>query len=117
MNKEGGNSSWRSSPSGGNRKKRWENEQILSEIENQNRLRDQDKVPRKVFLRDLSHTLVLRALQFFFFCLAVSLFLYAQDENRSSGVASLQNIYPLELVSFAAAVFSINTATTCFVSE
>jgi amino acid permease len=100
---------------GRNRKKRWEKDHILSEIENQNRQREQEKVPRHLFFQNLSRALSLRVVQFFFFYLFVSLFLYAQDEGSSSGVAVLKEIYPLQILTFAAAVFSINAATTCFV--
>ena len=102
-------------PSGRIRKKRWEKDHILSEIENQNRQREQEKIPRQLFIRNLSHALRFRVVYFFFFYLAVSLFLYAQEEG-TSGVAVLQDIYPLQILAFAAAVLSINAACTCLVS-
>ena len=103
--------------SGGKRKK-WETEQILREIEKQNKhTEDDEEIPSKVFLRELTNALAVRAVQFFFLCLAMSLFLHAQDDNENAGVASLQDIYPLELITFVTAVFAINAGATCFVSD
>lgn len=100
-----------------NKKKGWENDQILSEIETQNRTRDQEKVPRQLFLRNLSSSLRLRVVQFFFIYLAVILFLYSRDENNGTGgVAGLEGTYPLQILAFAGAVLSISVASTCLVS-
>jgi hypothetical protein len=90
---------------------------VLSAIENHNRTREKEKLPRQLFLRNLSYGLSVRALQFVFFYLAVSLLLYAEEDTSSgSGVASLQEIYPLHILNFALAVFSISAITTCLVS-
>jgi hypothetical protein len=99
------------------KKKKSEKDQVLSAIENHNRTREKEKLPRQLFLRNLSYGLSVRALQFVFFYLAVSLLLYAEEDTSSgSGVASLQEIYPLHILNFALAVFSISAITTCLVS-
>ena len=68
-----------------------------------------------MFLPNLFRALRFRVVQFLFFYLAVSLFLYAQEDT--SGVTTLQDIYLLDVFTFAVTVFFINAAATCFVSS
>lgn len=98
------------------KKKSSEKDQVLIAIEVQNRSRETEKPPRQLFLRNLSHALSVRVLQFVVVYLAVSLLLYAQEDS-GSGVTSLRDIYPLQILAFTAAVFVISAATTCFVSD
>jgi hypothetical protein len=110
-------------PNRRNKKKRWERDQVLSDIEsNRARAREKEKLPRQLFLRNLTHALSVRVLQFVCFYLAVSLLLYAQDDSSSndsgnggsdSKVAALKEIHPLHILTFSLAVFAISATTTC----
>jgi hypothetical protein len=118
---------------GRGKKKKWEKDNILTEIEHQNREEEQDDLSRQLFVSKLYRTLQFRLAQFFVFYLTLSLFLYAQGGRDSSSSTSstsssssssspadvneeLQGVYPLQLLTFTVAVFGIDTATTCFVS-
>jgi hypothetical protein len=106
-------------------KRKIKKDQILSEIERQNRSTEPYTLSRHFFLTKLSQTLQFRLVQFFFFYLTLNLFLFAQKKqmsssSSSSGVAAvaadLESIRPLQLLGFIVVVFTIDSATTCMVS-
>jgi hypothetical protein len=97
-------------------KKRYEKDYILSAIEknlNRGRGEEHEDLPKELFHKKIKQTLNFRLAQFILVYLSLSLFIYARDEGDSE----TNENYSLELLGFTAAVFAIDTVTTCFVSK